>query len=61
MQFDEAAKLRKEWMDKGEPACQHPELEQRYLGQYAGDYACIVCGETFISPPLKVQSSEDKK
>jgi hypothetical protein len=61
MQFDEAAKLRKEWMEKGEPDCQHPELEQRYLGQYAGDYACTACGETFISAPNRFQSSEGKK
>jgi hypothetical protein len=49
MKYDEALRLRKKWMEKGNPLCDHSKIEQRFLGPYAGDYACTICGETFIS------------
>ncbi|WP_175638780.1 hypothetical protein [Metabacillus schmidteae] len=50
LEFHEAAKLRNEWVKKNSKECDHPKIEQRYLGEYAGDYACKVCGQTFLSP-----------
>ena len=52
LEFHEAAKLRKEWEEKGNQECDHPQVEQRFLGKYAGDFACKVCGQTFLSPPF---------
>ncbi|WP_216772946.1 hypothetical protein [Metabacillus halosaccharovorans] len=49
MEFHQAAKLRKEWEEKGNRECEHLQIEQRFLGGYAGDYACKVCGQTFLS------------
>lgn len=50
MEFHEAAKLRNEWEKKGNKKCEHIQIEQRFLGEYAGDYACKACGQTFLSP-----------
>ncbi len=55
LEYHEAAKLRKEWEEKGSPPCNHSQIEQRFLGQYAGDYACTNCGITFLSPTFKMK------
>jgi|GEM_PF-6580084 len=52
MEFHEASNLRKEWEKKGNQVCNHPQVEQRFLGEYAGDFACNVCGQTFLSRPF---------
>ncbi|MFZ7134136.1 MAG: hypothetical protein ACOWWR_17465 [Eubacteriales bacterium] len=47
MQNKDAIELRKRWLAKGNPPCDHPELEREYfLGADSGDYVCLICGES---------------
>ena len=45
MQMRKAAALRDAWARKGNPPCEHPDLDREYdLGSNTGDYVCTVCG-----------------
>ena len=55
MQAKKAARLRRLWMDKGNPPCDHPELDKEYyLGAQTGDYVCTTCGQTFTPDEAEV-------
>lgn len=46
MQMDDARRLCEEWEKKGNPPCDHENLEKEYaLGSATGDYVCTRCGE----------------
>ncbi len=48
MQTRKAAQLRKVWTDKGDPPCEHLNLDKEYaLGSNTGDVVCTTCGETW--------------
>jgi hypothetical protein len=48
MQMEKASKLREDWHRKGNPPCDHPQLDKEYhLGADTGDVACTTCGETW--------------
>jgi hypothetical protein len=48
MQAKKAAKLHKEWVEKGNPPCDHVNLDKEYdLGADTGDLVCTSCGETW--------------
>ena len=47
MQIEEAAALRRAWKAKGNPPCEHPEVDREYyLGANTGDHVCTTCGAT---------------
>lgn len=57
MQMEKAAQLRKLWKAKGNPPCNHPDLDKEYyLGADTGDYVCTTCGESFAPYDLDDQS-----
>lgn len=48
MQMEEAQQLRKEWLETGNVACDHPFMvKEYYLGSATGDAVCTTCGESF--------------
>lgn len=48
VQNAEVNRLRQAWEAKGDPPCDHPEVAvEFYLGSKTGDYACLVCGESW--------------
>jgi hypothetical protein len=54
MQMDEAARLQREWREKGSPPCDHPQFASEfYLGTRTGDKVCTKCGEDFSSAELR--------
>jgi hypothetical protein len=45
MQNSDARELQKEWKEKGNKPCSHPQIEKEYyLGTQTGDYVCTTCG-----------------
>ncbi|MHC2832611.1 hypothetical protein [Bacillus sp. F9_6S_D1_P_5] len=57
MQSVEAAKLRKEWKEKGSPPCSHPHMEkERNESGLTGDKICTTCGheEWIVRKPVSV-------
>ena len=45
MQLAQAAALRRNWEAKGNPPCEHPEVDKEYdLGADTGDEVCTTCG-----------------
>jgi hypothetical protein len=48
MQMYDAFRLQKEWEEKGNPPCEHENIEKEYyLGTQTGDKVCTKCGKTF--------------
>jgi hypothetical protein len=48
MQARKAAQLQAAWAKKGNPPCEHPNLDKEYtLGADTGDVVCTTCGETW--------------
>lgn len=48
VQMDKVAKLRAEWIAKGDPPCDHPRVDkEHYLGTGTGDEACLICGRSW--------------
>jgi hypothetical protein len=48
MQSSRAAELRRQWAEKGSPACDHPAFSPEFiLGSRTGDKICATCGEEF--------------
>jgi hypothetical protein len=46
MQTSESMALMKAWEERGNPPCDHPQLDKEYyLGSATGDYVCTTCGE----------------
>ena len=42
------AKLREDWIAKGDPPCDHPKVDtEYYLGSQTGDEACMLCGRSW--------------
>ena len=61
MQTKEATRLRKMWEAKGNPPCDHPNLDKEYyLGAQTGDYVCIACGESFAPSELELDPQSKK-
>ena len=59
MQIWEVAALRRAWERKGNPPCQHPELDREYyLGANTGDYVCTTCGKSDRREVLEAQREE---
>lgn len=47
MQIKGVQELQREWKEKGNPPCNHPNIDKEYyLGAQTGDYYCVICGET---------------
>lgn len=58
MQMSKAEQLRRAWAEKGNPPCEHPQLDREYyLGADTGDYVCTTCGTVF--PDGKVPEGEE--
>ena len=54
MQADKAERLRRQWIAKGSPPCEHAHLDKEYMeGMDTGDKVCITCGESFAPSELK--------
>lgn len=48
VQMEKVAQLRKAWIAKGDPPCDHPKTDtEYYLGTQTGDTACLVCGRSW--------------
>lgn len=46
VQYETVMRLSKEWAERGNPPCSHPDIEtEYYLGSSTGDVACTTCGE----------------
>ena len=55
MQYERALALQKAWEAKGNPPCDHPEVDREYyLGMNTGDVVCTTCGES--GPRGKLQN-----
>jgi len=48
MQEEEAAQLRDIWARKGNPPCDHSEIDKEYFKGSQGDYVCTACGKRFM-------------
>ena len=47
-QMAKFAELRQAWGEKGNPPCDHPDVDrEHYLGSDTGDEGCLVCGDTW--------------
>ncbi|MGG3890218.1 hypothetical protein [Metabacillus fastidiosus] len=57
MDYYQAAKLRKEWKEKGNPPCSHSDREKERLnGSLTGDAVCTTCGhEAWIYKEKKAE------
>jgi hypothetical protein len=45
MQMSDASELRAAWKQKGDPPCEHPQIDREYyFGSYTGDNRCTTCG-----------------
>lgn len=54
MQMKKAEQLRERWKNKGNPTCDHPDLEKEYIQGYdTGSMVCTTCGESFYSSELE--------
>lgn len=61
MQADEAKRLRDRWVRKGNPPCEHLELDKEYyLGAQSGDYVCMTCGQCFREDELHIDPKSHK-
>ena len=61
MQAEEASQLRDIWARKGNPPCDHPELDKEYyLGAQSGDYVCTTCGKCFMTSELELDLKSKK-
>jgi len=61
MQADKARDLREKWAAKGNPPCNHPELDKEYyLGADSGDQVCTICGKNFTPDEYAVWLSRSK-
>jgi hypothetical protein len=48
VQIAEVRRIREAWKAKGDPPCEHPNIDKEYgLGLDTGDFACLVCGRTW--------------
>ena len=57
MQLKKAETLRRAWIEKGNPSCEHPEVDKEYyLGTDTGDEVCTTCGRS--APPGTLQPSD---
>jgi len=62
MQAEEARQRRERWQRKGNPPCDHPQLDKEYfLGANSGDYVCIQCGECFSPDELFIDPLTHKR
>lgn len=64
MQTDDARQLREEWARKGNPPCDHPDLDKEHgLGTGTGDYVCTNCGQTGHDSdwPQRERAANEKK
>ncbi len=61
MQADKAEKLRKQWISKGNPPCNHPVLDNEYMGELdTGDRVCKTCGQYFMPCEIEVDPQNHK-
>ena len=57
MEWHEAGRLQRAWVAKGNPPCDHPEVERESIrGMNTGDEVCTTCGET--GPRGRLQQKE---
>lgn len=57
IQMKELRRLRDAWAAKGDPPCDHQEVDKEYdLGGQTGDYGCAVCGECPVERPARPSS-----
>lgn len=45
MQYQEGVLLRKAWKAKGNPPCDHLDIDREYMYGAHSDYICTTCGE----------------
>lgn len=62
MQTKDAVKLRERWTKKGNPLCEHRNLEREFNSEVAtGNYICTTCGESGLGNEWqKKQRSPEK-
>lgn len=54
MQMKKAEQLRKQWENKGNPPCDHPNLDKEYIeGFDTGDRVYTTCGQYFAPSELE--------
>jgi len=48
VQADELVAIRRAWVDRGSPKCEHRRTAREYMfGMHTGDLACLDCGATW--------------
>jgi hypothetical protein len=62
MQIEKAIELRRRWIAKGDPPCDHPHLDKEYdLGADTGDYVCTTCGKAGWDSDWPQREREEEK
>jgi hypothetical protein len=62
MQMKQAIALRKRWEAKGNPPCEHPNLDKEYIeGFDTGDRVCTTCGKSFAPSELEQDTKTYKR
>ena len=60
MQDEEGKRLRYLWDKKGNPPCEHPQLDKEYhKGGDSGDRICTTCGKWFT--PSEVEEIHNSR
>lgn len=44
MTYEEAEELSRKWKEKGNPPCDHSEIDREYMYGAHSDYVCTTCG-----------------
>jgi len=58
MQMKQASALRKHWKTKGNPPCEHPNLDKEYIEGFGTGYrVCTTCGKSFA--PLELEQDPE--
>jgi hypothetical protein len=62
MQMDKARRLRAAWEKKGNPPCDHPNLDKEYMAGYdTGDKICTTCGKCFTPSEAEQYYKKNQK
>lgn len=60
--MEDADSLYREWLRKGNPPCDHPNVEREYyLGSHTGDERCTTCGATNPTQTKKPNKTTGKE
>lgn len=43
--FSESQEIRRRWIEKGKPQCDHPQIAREEINGAHSDYVCTSCGE----------------